>query len=80
MVAQFLESHPSVKRVLYPHLKAHPQYEIAKKQMEQGGNMLAFEIDGDNIFNNNESIKNNWLKNITLVPQEIFLYDSTARL
>ena len=35
------------------------------------------EVDGDYIFNNNESIKNNWLRNITLVPQEIFLYDST---
>lgn len=46
-VAKFLESHPNVKRVLYPHLESHPQYEIAKKQMEQGGNMLAFEIDGD---------------------------------
>lgn len=46
-VAQFLESHPKVKRVLYPHLESHPQYEIAKKQMVQGGNMLAFEIDGN---------------------------------
>ncbi len=35
------------------------------------------EVDGDSIFNNKESIKNNWLRNITLVPQEIFLYDST---
>lgn len=35
------------------------------------------EVDGDNIFHKNESIKNNWLKNITLVPQDIFLYDAT---
>ena len=35
------------------------------------------EVDGDCIFYNKESIKNNWLRNITLVPQEIFLYDAT---
>lgn len=46
-VAKFLESHPNVKTVLYPHLESHPQYKIAKIQMEKGGNMLAFEIDGD---------------------------------
>lgn len=45
-VAQFLESHPKVSRVLYPSLESHPQYEIAKKQMIKGGAMLAFEVNG----------------------------------
>jgi len=45
-VAEFLESHPNVKRVKYPFLKSHPQYEIAKKQMLLGGNIVAFEIKG----------------------------------
>ncbi|WP_394760104.1 trans-sulfuration enzyme family protein [Flavobacterium sp.] len=45
-VAQFLENHPKVKKVKYPFLKSHPQYEIAKKQMRLGGNIVAFEIDG----------------------------------
>ncbi len=45
-VAQFLESHPKVSRVLYPALESHPQYEIAKRQMKKGGAMLAFEING----------------------------------
>ena len=45
-VAEFLEKHPKVKKVKYPFLKSHPQYEIAKKQMSLGGNVVAFEIEG----------------------------------
>ena len=45
-VAEFLESHPNVNSVKYPFLKSHPQYEIAKKQMLLGGNIVAFEIKG----------------------------------
>ncbi|MGG8496488.1 O-succinylhomoserine sulfhydrylase [Tenacibaculum sp. TC6] len=45
-VAQFLEEHPRVNFVKYPFLKSHPQYEIAKKQMRLGGNIVAFEIKG----------------------------------
>lgn len=45
-VAEFLESHPQVNKVKYPFLKSHPQYEIAKKQMKLGGNIVAFEIKG----------------------------------
>jgi O-succinylhomoserine sulfhydrylase len=45
-VAEFLESHPNVNTVKYPFLKSHPQYEIAKKQMKLGGNIVAFEIKG----------------------------------
>jgi len=45
-VAEFLESHPKVNSVKYPFLKSHPKYEIAKKQMLLGGNIIAFEIKG----------------------------------
>ncbi|CAL2102056.1 O-succinylhomoserine sulfhydrylase [Tenacibaculum sp. 190130A14a] len=45
-VAQFLEEHPKVNLVKYPFLKSHPQYEVAKKQMRLGGNIVAFEIQG----------------------------------
>ena len=44
--AQFLESHPTVAQVKYPFLPSHPQYEIAKKQMKLGGNIIAFELKG----------------------------------
>lgn len=46
-IAEFLEAHPKVKRVLYPALKSHPQFKVAQKQMSSGGAMLAFEINGD---------------------------------
>jgi len=46
-VAQFLEGHSKVQKVLYPQLKSHPQYEVAKKQMTNGGAMIAFEVKGD---------------------------------
>ena len=45
-VAEFLESQENVNLVKYPFLKSHPQYEIAKKQMKQGGSIVAFEIQG----------------------------------
>lgn len=45
-VAQFLESHPAVSSVKYPFLPSHPQYQIAKKQMKLGGNIIAFELKG----------------------------------
>lgn len=45
-VAEFLEKHPTINQVKYPFLKSHPQYEVAKKQMKLGGNVVAFEIKG----------------------------------
>jgi len=45
-VATFLEGHSNVNWVKYPFLKSHPQYEVAKKQMKLGGNIVAFELKG----------------------------------
>ena len=45
-VAEFLEAHPQINWVKYPFLKSHPQYEVAKKQMKLGGNIVAFEVKG----------------------------------
>lgn len=45
-VATFLEGNPNINVVKYPFLKSHPQYEIAKKQMRLGGNIVAFEVKG----------------------------------
>jgi len=39
-VAEYLEGHEQVQLVKYPFLKSHPQYEIAKKQMKQGGGIV----------------------------------------
>lgn len=45
-IAEFLEKHPSVEFAKYPFLPSHPQYAIAKQQMKQGGNVIAFGIKG----------------------------------
>jgi O-succinylhomoserine sulfhydrylase len=45
-IAEFLENHVKVTTVKYPFLKSHPQYEIAKKQMKLGGNIIAIDIKG----------------------------------
>jgi O-succinylhomoserine sulfhydrylase len=43
-IAQRLEKHPAVASVKYPFLASHPQYEIAKKQMSNGGGIVSFEL------------------------------------
>ncbi|MHC5352633.1 trans-sulfuration enzyme family protein [Myroides sp. LJL115] len=45
-IAEFLENHPKIEFIKYPFLPSHPQYEIAKKQMKQGGNIVAIGIKG----------------------------------
>jgi cystathionine beta-lyase/cystathionine gamma-synthase len=45
-IAQFLEKHPRVSRILYPGLKSHPDHEVAKKQMKDFGSVLAFDVKG----------------------------------
>lgn len=47
-LAEWLDSHPQVTRVLYPGLPEHPGHNIAAKQMTGGfGAMLTFELRGD---------------------------------
>lgn len=45
-VADYLDKHPKVERVVYPGLKSHPQYELGKKQMRGSGGMITFFIKG----------------------------------
>jgi cystathionine gamma-lyase len=45
-IAQWLERHPGVERVLYPGLASHPQHELAVKQMPGYGGMITFFIKG----------------------------------
>ena len=45
-LAQWLEDHPRVRRVLYPGLPSHPQHELAARMLEGGfGAMVTFELD-----------------------------------
>jgi cystathionine gamma-synthase len=46
-LAEKLERHPGVERVLYPGLSSHPQHELAKRQMQSGfGGMLSIRVKG----------------------------------
>lgn len=45
-IANALENHPKISWLKYPFLKSHPQYEIAKKQMKNGGGIVCFELKG----------------------------------
>jgi len=45
-VAQFLETHPAVRRVYYPGLASHPDHHIAKQQMRGFGGMVCVDLNG----------------------------------
>ncbi len=45
-VAEFLEQNEKVEKVYYPGLKTHVGYEVAVKQMQAFGGILAFEVKG----------------------------------
>jgi cystathionine gamma-lyase len=45
-IAEFLQTHPRVERVLYPGLASHPQWMLAKKQMRLPGGMITFFLKG----------------------------------
>ncbi len=46
-VANFMEGRKGIKRVIYPGLESHPQYELAKKQMDDSGTVVCFELEGN---------------------------------
>ena len=41
-VSRWLEARPEVHRVFYPGLSSHPQHELARRQMRNGGGMVSF--------------------------------------
>ena len=43
-LAIYLEQHPKVKRVIYPGLPSHPQYELASRQMKNFSGMITFQV------------------------------------
>ena len=45
-IAQWLESHPKVERVIYPGLVSHPQHTLAKRQMAGFGGMVTVILKG----------------------------------
>jgi cystathionine beta-lyase len=47
MLAEWLMQHPNVENVIYPGLKHHPQYDLAKKQMALSGGMISVNLKGN---------------------------------
>jgi O-succinylhomoserine sulfhydrylase len=45
-IADFLSGQRGILRVLYPFREDHPQHELARAQMEGGGGVVTFEIEG----------------------------------
>ena len=45
-IAEFLESHPAIEKVLYPGLKSHPQHSLASNQMTGYGGMISVVVKG----------------------------------
>lgn len=45
-LAQWMESRKEISKVIYPFLPSHPHYTLAKKQMDSGGALVTFELNG----------------------------------
>jgi len=45
-ILELLEEHPKVEKFIYPFHSSHPQYNIAKEQMKNGGGMISFIMKG----------------------------------
>lgn len=59
-IAQYLEKHPKVEKVIYPGLASHPQHAIAAKQMKGFGGMISVILKGD------ESTARRFLEKVSL--------------
>ena len=51
-IANYLQTKKIVSKTIYPSLSSHPQNDIAIKQMNAGGGVVSFEINGnkENVF------------------------------
>ena len=47
VLAEYLEAHPEVEKVIYPGLPSHPGHEIAARQMSGFGGIISFVVRGD---------------------------------
>lgn len=48
-IATFLNNHPKVDKVYWPGLKTHPNYSVAKNQMDDFGGMISFNLIGNHL-------------------------------
>lgn len=67
-VAQYLEQHAAIKRVLYPGLPSHPQYALAKRQMRNFSGMMTFQTKQPG-----EQVAQRMIENLHLVHYAVSL-------
>lgn len=46
-IAEWLDKHPKVNKVIYPGLRSHPQHDLARSQMKAFGGMISAELKTD---------------------------------
>lgn len=71
-IASSLENNPKIVSLKYPFLASHPQYEIAKKQMNNGGGIVCFELKGG------LEAGRNFLNNLTMLSLTANLGDTRS--
>ena len=49
VIAEFLKNHPKVNNVYWPGFKSHPNHDIAKRQMNDFGGMISFDLIGNKL-------------------------------
>lgn len=67
LIAEWLESHPKIKKVIYPGLKSHEDHELCKSMLSGFGNMVSFVVDGG------DDAGRKMLNNMTVASQAISL-------
>ena len=49
VIANFLKNHPKVGEIYWPGFETHPNHEVAKKQMDDFGGMVSFNLKGNKL-------------------------------
>ena len=49
VIAEFLKNHPKVNNVYWPGFESHPNHNIAKRQMNDFGGMISFDLIGNKL-------------------------------
>lgn len=75
-IAQFLESHPKVEKVIHPSLPSHPQHALYKKQTSGHSGMVSFYIKGN--LESSEKLLRNF--KIFILAESLGGYESLAEL
>jgi methionine-gamma-lyase len=70
-IAQYLESHPKITKVIYPGLESHSGHIIAKNQMKDFGGMIGFELES--VENSNK-----FIELLQLIKVGVSLGDTTS--